>query len=287
MRLDERFVRLCVLLVLVAAGVLAPGASARPLIEGGTAAKEGQFPWMAYVTIPGGGFCSGTVVASNVILTAGHCVTSAEPGLYNVVTGAVNKTSGVNSAVAKAIPYPGWELGNHDAAVLVLSRPVAAPAIRLATSPADEKLLAIGAEAFEAGWGKTSFYGGEYPADLMWTNTKTYAVGLTVEGHEEVCAPTTICTSNGGKGVCPGDSGGPLWAETGGGPVEIGLASFDLEPEGGGESTCNRTGSTRVDEIEPWIEEQISAHAPRAVCATDAGTITLSPGLTSTRQSRP
>ncbi len=234
------------------------------------------------------GSCSGTVVAPNVVLTAGHCVTESvapiEASRYTVVTGAVNRLSNtaVRSSVSKVIPYPGFKLGGpgcsplcgHDAGLLVLSQPIATPPIPMATSPADATLLAPGTKAFEAGWGLTSPSGTEIPEDLYWTSTIIQCVGVVECGEHE--AEFSIVSGNSSpKGTCEGDSGGPLWSETSEGPVEIGLTSR------GYSGTCNVTISTRVDEIEPWIQEQIAANS-NAVCTTNSGTVKLSPGLTNT-----
>ena len=272
------------MLALVAVGVFGSSASAfasgaSPLIQGGTVAKEGQFPWMAWVKIGGAPesyeeACSGTVVDPNVVLTAGHCVTESvapiEAAKYTIVTGAVNRLSktAVRSSISKVIPYPGFKLGGsgcspicgHDAGLLVLSNPITSPGITLATSPADEKLLAPGATAFEAGWGLTSPNGTEEPEDLMWTSTTIQCVGVV--GCNETAAEFSIESGNtSAKGTCEGDSGGPLWSETVDGPVEIGLTSR------GPANECSETYSTRVDEIMPWIEEHIDANWPSSLAA--------------------
>jgi hypothetical protein len=188
-----------------------------------------------------------------------------------VTTGAVDRKLGVKSAVSKVITYPGFKpeggscnpVCGHDAGLLVLSKPISSPGIELATSPTDEKLLAAGAQAFEAGWGLTSPSGSEIPEDLRWTETTVKCVGVaacndpTVEFSIETESPFA-------KGACEGDSGGPLWSETIKGPVEIGLTARGR--------ACNPTVSTRIDEIEPWIEAQIAAIAapPKASISAPA-----------------
>jgi hypothetical protein len=276
-------VRAGLVLVLVAVGVFGSSASAfargaHPFIQGGTVANEGQFPWMAWVddgyepVEPPAFACSGTVVSPTVILTAGHCVTESvapnKVGPYTIVTGAVNRRSGtaVRTSVSKVIPYPGFKLGGsgcnpicgHDAGLLVLTKPISSPAITLATSPGDEKLLAPGSTAYEAGWGLTSPNGTEASEDLRWTSTTIQCVGLA--GCDDSSAEFSIETANTSqKGTCEGDSGGPLWSETVDGPVEIGLTSH------GPANACNQTDSTRVDEIMPWIEETIDANWPSSL----------------------
>jgi secreted trypsin-like serine protease len=61
-------------------------------IVGGTVATQGQFPFMAFVAYLNSSgnlvfICSGTLVSSNLVLTAGHCT-------VNETTGALNRASG-------------------------------------------------------------------------------------------------------------------------------------------------------------------------------------------------
>src|SRR5689334_13948240 len=53
-------------------------------IVGGHFARTGQFPWLARVLAHRGRVvdsCSGTVVATDLILTAGHCVEDVQTGI--------------------------------------------------------------------------------------------------------------------------------------------------------------------------------------------------------------
>jgi secreted trypsin-like serine protease len=43
-------------------------------IIGGSLATAGQFKYQVAVVIDGSGFCGGSLIADNVVLTAGHCV---------------------------------------------------------------------------------------------------------------------------------------------------------------------------------------------------------------------
>ena len=165
---------------------------ASPLIEGGTTAAEGQFPWMAWVKYGGPEVegateewedsCSGTVISPDLVLTAGHCVSTefgeGTAGNYTAVAGAVSRdsASAARSRVTKVIPYPDFKYGcglvcGHDAGLLVLSKTISVPPIRLATMPSDEALVQPGADAFVAGWGITSPNGNTIPKELKYTET--------------------------------------------------------------------------------------------------------------------
>ena len=101
----------------------APRAPRRPsahvAVIGGQPAEPGTFPWMAYVLDFRGnitGQCSGTVVAPNLILTAGHCAENTQTGAvneasgYRVITGNVDaaapETERQTSEVSRVIPCP-------------------------------------------------------------------------------------------------------------------------------------------------------------------------------------
>jgi hypothetical protein len=146
-------------------------------IVGGVSAVQGQLGFMAFVehfdALGNPDFsCSGTVVSSNVVLTAGHCAVDEstgavlDPSGYQVVTGAVDRTDTVNgrvSGVSRVIVDPAYNRAamTNDAAMLVLSTPTTAPPIRLGGS-ADQYLEQAGTRAFVAGWGAT------YGAGLSW-----------------------------------------------------------------------------------------------------------------------
>jgi secreted trypsin-like serine protease len=147
--------------------------AARASVIGGEPAAPGTFPWMAFVVdISGneGSACSGTVVAPNLVLTAGHCPVDTETGVtneaadYRVVTGVVDWTNPERqvSHVSQVLAYPHMRIygyyddGWGDATLLVLSTPTTAPAIPLATR-ADANLLGGGTDALVAGWGDTEY----------------------------------------------------------------------------------------------------------------------------------
>ena len=126
-------------------------------IIGGSPAAAGTWPSMAFVAYvdPDGAFeftCSGTVVAVNVVLTAGHCGASEstgvayDPSSYAVSTGSLDCGRPMIrqvSGVSRVIVYPGFvsfdsgEFADGDASLLQLSTPTTAPAMPLASDPDD------------------------------------------------------------------------------------------------------------------------------------------------------
>jgi secreted trypsin-like serine protease len=107
--------------------------------------------------------CSGTLVSSNVVLTAGHCAVDEStrvrraPSGYRVVTGAADWTETYHtvSRVSRVIVNPGFYFSGgvpmNDAALLALSSPVSQPTIPLWSTGQ----VSAGLGAVVAGWGET------------------------------------------------------------------------------------------------------------------------------------
>jgi secreted trypsin-like serine protease len=249
-------------------------------VVGGVSAVQGQLGFMAYVehfdALGNLDFiCSGTVVSSNVVLTAGHCAvdestgSALDPSGYQVVTGAVDWTDTVNrhvSQVSRVIVHPAYNrtTKTYDAALLVLSTLTTAPAIRLAGS-ADQWLEQAGTAAAIAGWGDT-YAGDPYLTDvLQWATTgvqsSTYCAqpffsNFTFNPAVQLC---TLDYPSDQSSGCNGDSGGPLLAADAAGKlVEIGVTSF-------GAANCSTATPdffTAVRPLSSWANSWIAAVAP-------------------------
>ena len=252
-------------------------AKVRVAIVGGSDAPPGTFPWLAYIYDNLGNgtaeICSGTVVSSNLVMTAGHCAEDVTTGTiddasgFGVVTGRLDLSDtagGQVSAVSQVLPYPGYDPSDAygDAALLELATPTSAPAVTLATSD-DLGLLTAGTSGLIAGWGRLSGSDPDLPAALQWASTLvqgpsycTTQYGASFDPSSEFCAvdPPSFST-----GTCNGDSGGPLIAfrpdDT---PVEIGITS--RVPVG---CVTNEPDIfTRVDLVSPWEVEEATLLAP-------------------------
>jgi secreted trypsin-like serine protease len=267
-------------------------------VVGGQTAKPGTFPWMAYVLDVRGsdaGQCSGTVVAPNLVLTAGHCAEDVQTGVlneasgYQVVTGNVDwdapKTERQVSGVTRVIVCSCFDRRTDvgDVALLQLSTPTSAPVVTLASSPRGGK------KALMAGWGRTHYNQATPGERLQWAPT--------VVQHPERCeheAPpfspvSQICVvdvPSRQTGACEGDSGGPLLLPAPsavGGMVQVGVADHVY----GECATTSPSVFTSVDAISAWVRDwaQALASGPPVSTFLPADTVpapTL-PGIASSR----
>jgi len=245
-------------------------------VIGGHNATISKYPSLAFIAgvqATAGYACTGTVVAPRVVLTAGHCVEDiasssiVEPGLITVTTGVSNLqkiTEAQVSTVERVLAYPKFDPTelHGDAGLLILSAPVEAPPIALATA-ADASLYEPGDELTVAGWGiddrvtehaPNQLQAGTVPIDEpsgCRSGTKRFYPFF--EPKKQFCtldAPQFHITT------CHGDSGGPAIAKRADGTaVEVGVTSL-------GEGSCNPTSPavfTRVDQISSWVQGWIDA----------------------------
>jgi secreted trypsin-like serine protease len=269
-------------LALALLGGSAAGAAQPHII--GVPAPAGTSPFVAFIlyTDSAGNpqfACSGTVVSTNLVLTAGHCAQDETTGLpdnpsqYEVVTGSLDWTNtSVRqvSGVSRVIVNPGYDPTTKfdDAALLELSTPTTAPAIPLAMDPGDYYLTGPGTLAVAAGFGAT--YTQPLSAQLLEAQEvvqsaadcaqQASALGANFDTRYELCA---IDAPSDSEGTCPGDSGGPLVAQRADGNwVEIGLTSQGPTDASGNCSTVYPDIFTRVDAIYSWVHSWIVALAP-------------------------
>jgi trypsin len=203
------------------------GASA---IVGGSAAAEGEFPFMASLQDGTGfAFCGGSVIGASWVLTAAHCVADGSAADLYVVTGRTNLTDTSKGQVIKVDTVyvnPAYANSAHDSALLHLSTPTTSPSITLAGA-ADDVLEAAGAPVTVTGWGDQT------PTLGLNSPTAMRKVALNVVSDSECGqtnfgfdAATGVCAAALLKDSCQGDSGGPLFATTAAGRIQIGIVSY-------------------------------------------------------------
>ncbi|KAH8336749.1 trypsin zeta [Drosophila kikkawai] len=167
--------------------------------------------------------CGGSIISSNEVLTAAHCVIGTVPSQYKVVAGSNYRTGsdGVITSVKEIIMHEGYFSGaayNNDVALLILDPPLplnnfTIKAIQLASEPP-----LPGAISKISGWGTTSS-GGTASDVLLAVDVPIVSNEVCNQDYEDFGDETyqitkeMLCAGKrgvGGADACQGDSGGPL-----------------------------------------------------------------------------
>jgi secreted trypsin-like serine protease len=206
-------------------------------IIGGTEQSDGSYPFMAAVLAKGEEspvdrqFCGGSLLESDVVMTAAHCVEDTKPEEIETVVGRTvlsQKNQGQLRNVSDIVVHPRYTAGqyNYDVAFLTLDKPVTGIApVHLPTVGTDA-LIRPGAEATVIGWGNTDTEIPSFPDRLR-------AVDVPIVSHVECTATypeydkkVNVCAGVEGKDSCQGDSGGPMFRKLEGRVYQIGIVSY-------------------------------------------------------------
>ncbi|WP_407332340.1 serine protease [Enterovibrio sp. 27052020O] len=240
---------------------VAHSAERSPYVVGGSNAAIADAPWQAFVRI-GNLYCGGVVLSNYWILTAAHCLDTADEndsfGLasansVSVYTGTAqlfgsnfaNYQSSVESIYANS-SYDKKTLAN-DIALIKLSSPVHgnASSVVLASSQVQSAVDATAdlsqKDLLLTGWGyidtgRSTSTTALQKASLSTVSDSSCATSwgstvTNVSGYQS----KYFCAQDTGKGACNGDSGGPLvWfdpsraADSDGGATLVGIVSFGV-----------------------------------------------------------
>lgn len=126
------------------------------MIVGGSAAPDGKYPWQVRLysnmddTV---GFCGGSIIDAQWILTAGHCLMDTDEVVVGYGSNDRAKTKKIESE--KIIVHPGYIAGEKaDLALVKLKQPIPnAAAISFADAAKEQTLLPAGATVTVTGWG--------------------------------------------------------------------------------------------------------------------------------------
>jgi len=257
------------LLSALACGVNAAALAAddNEMIVGGHPADEGKYPWQVriYSTMDDKvGFCGGSIIAPQWVLTAAHCLLDTQKVVVGF--GSTDRTETIKIESEKIIVHPDYLKGEKaDLGLIKLKKPVPdAPSIGVADPDIDKSVDIPGARVTVTGWGAIwDFQAFQNSVDVMAGRRSVSARKLLDQNelnaprklHEveiEVIDPgecksiyqslqvpaftvgdTEICATEptGGKDSCFGDSGGPLVAPASSvarGYVQVGIVSWGL-----------------------------------------------------------
>jgi secreted trypsin-like serine protease len=227
------------LATLLGALVLAAPAQA---VVGGHPVPPGQFRYVANVRVGGAFGCTGTLIAPQWVLTAGHCGSATgslsqgfvpspvawPPQAYEVVLGRVyaDGHGGETHAVSQVLVDSDYIVTNgtgNDVTLMKLDGASTMPPMRIA-AVGERASWKPGVLATVAGFGLTSQDASEPPSQMQAARVPittdeycaaAYPGGLSTAGDDGSFDPKTmVCAGypQGGTDTCEGDSGGPLLA---------------------------------------------------------------------------
>lgn len=247
-----------------------------PRIVGGSDVPRGEYPFFVRVDHNWYPTCGGSLVAPDVILTAGHCQKKKEGDRLSVIVNGFHDSPSLSDGqyprlVVETVVHPNYNPTAwayfDDVMLMKLDEPVTD--IAYVEINRDTSQPAVSEQVTVMGLGRLSEYGG-YPAVLQ-------VVNLEIASHEEcfssydgvgmgpIVQETMVCAgsiTNIPQDSCQGDSGGPVINANG---VQVGVISFGLGCAREGypsvnartavpgqdwihEALCNLTSSSSLDE---------------------------------------
>jgi endonuclease G len=233
-------------------------------VVGGTSSPEGKWPDAVAVLGPKGS-CTGTLIAPDVVLTAGHCA-EIEPSQVIANTVDYSAQDGIRVGVKSTTAYPDWQ-SSYDVSVIVLSEPIQSIAPRMLGTSCTFRGFSKQMDVHLVGFGLTEETGtgdnthlNEAMAPVIDPDCMgPYGCNHSVQPGGEFVA------GGGGTDSCFGDSGGPVYLDTPRGVIAIGAVSRGVN---GSQMPCGSGGIyVRTDKIIDWIENTTG----RTIATDDCG----------------
>lgn len=201
-------------------------------IIGGSPAPANEYPWYALVLGGAGGFCGGSLVAPDIVLSAAHCEPLFSSASNNIVI--IGGIGGEEIEIESAHPHLEYKDGDvtHDFMILKLKNPVYNVTPVKMDQGSYSPTYAEGKSLWVAGYGDTDPVPGEdnvsIPGQLLEAEVDYVSQSSCTQAYSYygIIDDSMMCASSPGKDSCQGDSGGPLYDKEN--DVLTGVVSFGI-----------------------------------------------------------
>jgi secreted trypsin-like serine protease len=176
-------------------------------------------------------FCGGSLIDSDNVLTAAHCVDGIFPTNLSVVVGRAQLSSNqgeLREATRIYIPdgFNSNGPSKNDVAVIRLKSAVMGITPVLIPPSTDNWYEQVGKAQTIAGWGRT-MSGGTRPDQLQEAKLTVVSDEVAAKSYPSHYIPELMIAAGGnGKDTCQGDSGGPMFAR----PLSLGKPPAGAPP---------------------------------------------------------
>ena len=238
-------------IVIAATLSLALSAEGHAIVGGGQPSADGIGRNVVTIVGSRGNFCSGTMIAPSIVLTAAHCVPSGAE--YRIVEYGADRQPALQDVRSVAV-HPGFNMqamaAHRATADVALLRLAATPKGKAAASLGlPDAPINVGNRFTIAGIGVTIRGDGKSGGTIR-------VAGLVATGRPGTLQIRLVDPAGQGTreglGACTGDSGGPVFEDKPSGPVIVGVVSWSTGPNG--TAGCGgMTGVTPLTLYRDWI----------------------------------
>jgi trypsin len=227
------FVALLLLLAACSTTAPKPNEALDAQIVGGTQAAAHAYPFMiTYGFAPKDHYCGGSLLNSQWVVTAAHCVYGRRTSDWYITAGDHRlSVSGEGEQVrraSKVILHPNYNDNtyNNDIALIKLSSPVTLNSV--IKTIAHSTLPASGTRLRVIGWGDQADGAGDYPDTLRQVDVPLRSTASCEDAYSDGVNGNMFCAGlrQGGRDSCQGDSGGPIFYQVNNSYQQVGIVSW-------------------------------------------------------------